>query len=51
MRNGYKVLVAKAEGKRPPGIPRRNWENNIGIDLRERGLEIEAWIYLALDMD
>jgi hypothetical protein len=35
----YKVLVGKPEGKRPLGRPRRRWEHEIRIDLREIGLE------------
>jgi hypothetical protein len=31
----YRVLVRRPEGWRPHGIPRRNWENNIKIDLQE----------------
>ena len=34
-RNAYRVLVGKPEGKRPLGRPRRRWENNIKMDLRE----------------
>jgi len=29
------VLVGKPEGKRPLGIPRRRWEDNIKMDLQE----------------
>jgi hypothetical protein len=36
-RKVYKVLMGKAEGKRPLGRPRRGWENGIRIDLREIG--------------
>jgi hypothetical protein len=35
MRNAYNISVGKPEGKRPFGRPRRRWENNIGMDLRE----------------
>jgi hypothetical protein len=31
----YRVLVGKPEGKRPLGKPRRNWEDNIKMDLTE----------------
>ena len=31
----YRVLVGKAEGKRPLGSPSRGWENNIKVDLQE----------------
>jgi hypothetical protein len=36
-RNAYMILVGKPEGKRPLGRPRCRWENNIKMDLRERG--------------
>jgi hypothetical protein len=31
----YRVLAGKPEGKRQVGIPRRRWEDNIKMDLRE----------------
>jgi hypothetical protein len=34
-RGVYRVLVARTEGKRPLGRPRRRWEDNIKMDLRE----------------
>ena len=34
-RNAYRVLVGKPEGKRPLGRPRRRWEDNVIMDLRE----------------
>ena len=34
---GRGVLVGKPEGKRPLGRPRRSWEDNIEMDLREVG--------------
>jgi hypothetical protein len=33
-RNAYRILVAKPEGKRPLGKPRRMWVDNLNIDLR-----------------
>jgi hypothetical protein len=33
----YRVLVGKAEEKRPLGRPRRRWEGNIKLDLQEVG--------------
>jgi hypothetical protein len=41
-RKVYKVLVAKPEGKRPLGRPRRRWEDGIRMDLREVGWTV--WI-------
>jgi hypothetical protein len=36
-RGAYGILVGKSEGKRPLGIPRHRWENNIKMDLQEVG--------------
>jgi hypothetical protein len=36
-KNAYRILVAKPEGKRSLGRPRRRWVNNIKMDLREIG--------------
>ena len=36
-RGVHKVLVAKPEGKRPFGRPRRRWEDNIKMNLQEVG--------------
>jgi hypothetical protein len=33
MRNVYKFLVGKPEEKRPLGIPRHRWEDNIIIEI------------------
>jgi hypothetical protein len=32
----YRALVGRSEGKRPLGRPRRRWEDNIKLDLRDR---------------
>jgi hypothetical protein len=32
-----RALVGKPEGRRPLGRPRRRWEDNIKMDLREAG--------------
>jgi hypothetical protein len=47
MRNAYKILVGKPEGKRPFGTLRRRLEDNIKMYLREIGLEGVDWIHLA----
>jgi hypothetical protein len=39
----------RPEGKRPLGRPRRRWEDNIKIDLRELGVDGANWIQLAQD--
>jgi hypothetical protein len=48
-RNAYRILVGKPERKRPLGRPRRRWEDNIIIDLREIGWGGVDWIDLAQD--
>jgi hypothetical protein len=50
-RNAYRILVGKPEGKRPLGNPRRRWEDNIKMDLREIGWGGMDWIDLAQDRD
>jgi hypothetical protein len=50
-RGMYRVLVGKPEGKKPLGSPRRRWEDNIKMDLREVGCWGMAWIDLAQDRD
>jgi len=49
-RGVYRVLVGKPEGMRPLGRPRRRWEDNIKIDLREVG-GVGDWMELAQDRD
>jgi hypothetical protein len=36
-RSAYRILVGKPGVKRPLGRPRRKWEDNIKMDLREIG--------------
>ena len=50
-RNAYRVLVGKPESKRPLVRPRRRWEDNIKMDLREMGCDPRDWIALAEDRD
>ena len=47
----HRVLVGKPEGKRPLGRPRRRWEDNIKMDLREVGGSCGDWMELAQDGD
>ena len=50
-RGVHRVLVGKSEGKRPLGRPRRRWEDNITMDLKEVGGGCEDWMELAQDRD
>jgi hypothetical protein len=45
----YRVLVERPDEKRPLGRPRRRWEDNIKLDLREIGFDGANWIQLAQD--
>jgi hypothetical protein len=38
-RGVYRVLVGRPECKRPLGRPRRRWEDNTKMDLREIGID------------
>jgi hypothetical protein len=48
-RNVYRILVGKPEEKRPLRRPRRRWEDNIKMDLKEIGRHCMEWIHLARD--
>jgi hypothetical protein len=48
-RGVYRVLVGRPEGKRPLGRPRRRWEDNIKLDLREIRIDEANSIQLAQD--
>jgi hypothetical protein len=45
----YRVLVGRPEWKKPLERPRRRWEDNIKLDLREIGIDEANWIQLARD--
>jgi hypothetical protein len=51
MRNKYKIVIRKSEGKRPHGKPRHRWEDKIRIDLREIGWEDVDWMHLTWERD
>jgi hypothetical protein len=46
-RGAYRALVGKHEGRRPLGRPRRRWEDNIKMDLRDVGWRGTDWINLV----
>jgi hypothetical protein len=49
--NAYRILVGTPEGKRPLRRPRRRWEDNIRMDLREIGWGGMDWIDMAEGRD
>ena len=49
-RGVHGVLAGKPEGKRPLGRPRRRWEDNIKMDLREVGCVVwtgSSWLRIG----
>jgi len=51
MRNAYKILIRKSEGKRPLWRRRRRCENNVRMGLREIAWDGVDWMHLAQDWD
>jgi hypothetical protein len=51
VRGAYNILFGRPEGRRPLGRPRRRWEDNIKMDLREIGFGDVDWIHLGQDKD
>jgi hypothetical protein len=49
-RTVYRVLIGKADGKRPLGRPKRRW-NGIKMDIEEIGWGSVDWMHLAQDRD
>jgi hypothetical protein len=50
-RSAVNILVSKPTGKRPLGRPRRRWEDNIRMDLKEIGINTKNWVDSAQDKD
>ena len=43
-RSAFKILIGKPTGKRSSGRPRRRWEDNIRMDLKEIGINTRNWV-------
>ena len=43
-RSAFKILTGKPTGKRPSGRPRRRWEDNVRINLKEIGINKRIWV-------
>ena len=50
-RSAFKILTDKPTGKRPLGRPRRRWEENIRMDVKEIGINTRNWIDSVQDSD
>ena len=50
-RSALKMLIATPTGKIPLGRPRRRWEDNIRMDLKEIGIDTRSWVDSAQGSD
>jgi hypothetical protein len=50
-RSSYRILVGRPKGRRPLERPRRTWENNIKMDLRDIDWGDMHRTHLAHDRD
>ena len=50
-KSASKILTGMPAGKVPLGRPRRSWEDNIGMDLKEIGVNKEKWFDSVQDKD
>jgi hypothetical protein len=48
-RSAFKMLAGKPTRKKPLGRPRRRWEDNIRMDLKEIGINAGNWVDSAQD--
>jgi hypothetical protein len=46
----YRILVGRPEGRRQVGRPRHRWEDNIKMDLKKVGWDMD-WIMPTQDRD
>jgi hypothetical protein len=51
MRNIYKHISEKSEGKRPFEGPRRRWKDNSNNDLGQIKCEVMGWIQFCSELD
>ena len=50
-RSAFKILTGKPTGKRSLGGPRRRWEDNIKMDLKEICINVGNWVDSAQERD
>ena len=48
-RSAFQILTGKPTGNRPLERPRRRWEQNIRMDLKEIGINTRNWVVSAQD--
>ena len=50
-RSAFKILTGTPAGKIYLGRPRRRWEDNIRMDLKEIGVNTRGWVDSTQDKD
>jgi hypothetical protein len=50
-KSDFKMLIGTPAGKSPLGKPRRRWEEDIKMDLKEIGMNTRNWVDSAQDKD
>ena len=50
-RSAFEILTGTSARKRPLGRPRRRWEDNIRIELKEECINTRNWVDSAQDRD
>ena len=50
-RSTFRLLAGKPKGKKPLQRPRRRWEDNIKMDLKEIGINTRNWEDSAQDLN
>ena len=50
-RSAFKILTGRPAGKRPLGRPRRGWDNNIKMALKEIGINTRNLVDSNQDTD
>ena len=50
-RSAFKIFTGTPTGKRPLERPRRTWEDNIRLDLKEMGINTRNWVDTVQDRD
>ena len=50
-RSAFKILTGKPRGKRLLWRPRRRWEDNIQMNLREIGINTRNWVDSGQDIN
>ena len=50
-KSAFKILTGAFAGKRALGRPRRRWEDNLRMELKEIGINTMNWVDSAQDKD